>query len=113
MNIPDVYKLSREITQDVYQLLNDSRHNIKQYLGEVIVYDSCHVAWKVKICCTGTRGRYLKISQPNGQELRAFANGYESYLQITTDEWEVFYRLANGVECVRDHAQNILNRLVG
>ncbi len=112
MNIIDACKLSREISQDADKLFNDSRYKIKQYLGEVIVYDFSNVAWKVKICSPETWGCYLKVSHLNKQHLRLSINSYKSYLKVTADEWEVFYRLANGVENVRDLAQDILNRLV-
>ncbi|KYC35640.1 hypothetical protein WA1_07430 [Scytonema hofmannii PCC 7110] len=112
MNIIDACKLSREISQDAEKLFNDSRYKIKQYVGEVIVYDFSHVAWKVKICSPETWGCYLKVSHFNSQQLRLSVNSYKLYLKVSADEWEVFYRLANGVENVRDRAQVILNRLV-
>ncbi|MUG93089.1 hypothetical protein F7734_11830 [Scytonema sp. UIC 10036] len=112
MNILDACKLSREISQDVEKLFNNSRHKIKQYLGEVIVYDFSYIAWKVKICSPETLGYYLKVSRSDSQQFTASIQSHKLYIKVTADEWEVFYQLAKGVENVRDRAQNIFNRLV-
>ncbi|KAF3889983.1 MULTISPECIES: hypothetical protein [Nostocales] len=113
MNILDACKLSREISQDVEKLFNNSRHQIKQYLGEVIIYDLNYVTWRVKICSPETRGYYLKTSRLHIQDIKVSIPGNKTYLKVTPDEWEVFYQLAHGVENVRDRAQDILNKLVG
>ncbi|WP_334907455.1 hypothetical protein [Nostoc sp.] len=76
-------------------------------------YVTANREWKVKVRRTGNRGRYLKISSyPDyKQSLRASADKYKSYLQITSDEWEVFYRTAKGLKDSR--ARAILDKLVG
>ncbi|MUG91708.1 hypothetical protein F7734_04105 [Scytonema sp. UIC 10036] len=106
INILDIYNLG-------CKLVEDTRHKPKQYLGEVVIYDNKNCRWKIKLRSTGTRGRYLKLSSQNCKELRASADGYKSYLQMTSSEWEVLYRLAHGVEDVQGRAQQILNRLIG
>lgn len=82
-------------------------------MGETVLCDSYNREWKVKVRRTGNRGRYLKIySYPDyKQRLKASADKYKSYLQITSDEWEVFYRTAGGLQDSR--ARAILDKLVG
>ncbi|GAA6620521.1 hypothetical protein NUACC26_063370 [Scytonema sp. NUACC26] len=106
INVLDVYNL-------VCKIAEDTRHKPKQYLDEVVIYDKKNCRWKLKFRSTKTRGRYLKLSSENGNHLRASVDSYKSYLKMTSEEWEVLYRLANGVEDVRDRAQHILNRLIG
>ncbi|MEH2330878.1 hypothetical protein [Nostoc sp.] len=111
--ILDLYRLGKEIVQDASKLFDNTRHSGKHYLGETVLCDSYNREWKIKVRRTGNRGRYLKIySYPDyKQKLRASADKYKSYLQITSDEWEVFYRTAGGVKDSR--ARAILDKLVG
>jgi len=112
--ISDLYLLGKEIAQDANQLLNNTRHSVKHDLGETVLCDSSNREWKVKVRRTANRGRYLKISSypDHKQRLRASADKYKSYLQITSDEWEVFYRTAGGLT-PDSRATAILNKLVG
>ncbi|MBD0386280.1 MAG: hypothetical protein ICV54_07065 [Nostoc sp. C3-bin3] len=111
--ILDLYLLGKEIVQDASKIIDKTRHSGKHDLGETVLCDSHNRKWKIKVCRTGNRGRYLKIySYPDyKQKLRASADKYKSYLQITSDEWEVFYRTARGVNDSR--AMAILDKLVG
>lgn len=85
----------------------------RQNLGKTVLHDSHNREWKVKVRYSKKRGRYLKLySYPDGKKkLRASAAQYKYYLQITSDEWELFYRAARGLENSRVTA--VLDRLVG
>jgi hypothetical protein len=111
--ILDLYKLGKEIAQDANKLFDNVRHNGQHDLGETVLRDSRNREWKVKVRRTGNRGRYLKIySYPDyKKKLRASADQYKSYLQITPNEWEMFYRAARGLEDSR--VTSVLDKLVG
>lgn len=115
INITDFYKLGKEVSQDAHKLIHDGQN--KQYLGEVIITDVNEHPWKVKVRYTKKRGRYLKISSQvdSSQKMRASADGYKAYTQITPEEWEIFNRLSGLQEQqkLRSQSQKILNKLLG
>lgn len=112
----NLYKNLKDIVMDTHTLLDGVVHNGKEYLGEVFIQDSSGRLWKVKVRYTGHRQRYLKISSQSNtsREIRASADNYkpEEYLQITPNEWESFYRLANNERDFYGCVQSILDRLV-
>lgn len=116
VNILDLYKLGKEINQDAHNLIHKGRKN-KQYLGEVIITDTNEHPWEVKVRYTKKRGRYLKISSQvdSSQRMRASADGYRTYTQITPEEWEIFNRLSGlqNQQKLRSQSQKILNKLLG
>ncbi|MEM7592349.1 MAG: hypothetical protein AAF383_12645 [Cyanobacteria bacterium P01_A01_bin.83] len=116
VNILDLYKLGKEISQDAHYESNHGHKN-KQYLGELVLTDVNEHPWKVKVRYTKKRGRYLKISSQidSSQKMRASADGYKAYTQITPEEWEIFNRLSGlkDQQQLHNRARQILNKLLG
>ena len=94
INILDLYKLGKEISRDVHESI-DSGHKKKQYLGEIVISDINIHPWKIKLRCTKKRGRYLKIASQidESQKIRVSADGYKHYIQITSEEWDIFHKV--------------------
>lgn len=116
INISDLYKLGKEVSQDAHELIHDGHKN-KQYLGEIIITDINKHPWKIKVRYTKNRGRYLKISSQldSNSKMRVSADGYKNYTQISGEEWEIFNRLSGlkSQQQLYDRAKQILNKLLG
>ncbi|MBW4562624.1 MAG: hypothetical protein KME32_16025 [Mojavia pulchra JT2-VF2] len=116
MGIFDIFKDVKDFGTEFDKAFNFVMHDSKDYYGEVDVQDSSGTLWRIRVRRTGDRGRYLKINSKtnSSRQIRATADGYKDYVQITPDEWDMFRLLVgnpNHVELYLN-AKKVLSRIV-
>ena len=116
MGIFDIFKDVKDFGTEFDKAFNFVMHDGKDYYGEVDVQDSSGTLWRIRVRRTGDRGRYLKINSKtnSSRQIRATADGYKDYVQITPDEWDMFRLLVgnpNHVELYL-YAKKVLSRIV-